>query len=455
MPRSDTRRRKRFPFALKLALVFLVAASAVLLLLAADLQRARKWRLEKLRAAGIPTSMAEIAPPPVPDEENAAILYDKATKLLELDHADEEQLDQFVRNDPLGSRVRLQAEIKAILARNERALALIKRAAAMPRCRFPTDWTQPPPQIMFPQFGRLRDYARLLAADVLIAIADGDSRRAVESLRAGIGLSRHAASEPVIIGFFASGSMLRIALATLPDLIARADLDPDVCRALFDDLQGVDLYAYFRGALAGEAAQTLWLFDIANRRPGEAREALGFDETDLDPGTRVALGLYFSPLGRPIRSREEINYLETIEAMLALADKPYRRNQKQWTALADKMDGAPSHHVLTRLLVPGIRQTALSRDDRVAFRNAAQVALALEAYHTTHGGYPDSLDALQRYPGWRLPDDPFSGKPFGYERRGDGCVLSSWGEDLDDDGGRPYDPRAYPRDGDLVWEFVK
>ena len=82
-----------------------------------------------------------------------------------------------------------------------------------------------------------------------------------------------------------------------------------------------------------------------------------------------------------------------------------------------------------------------------------QVALALEAYHTKHGAYPEALDSLREYPGWELPPDPFSGKPFAYQRRAAGFLLySSWDEDLDDDGGREDRPGG---EGDRVWEFEK
>jgi hypothetical protein len=97
--------------------------------------------------------------------------------------------------------------------------------------------------------------------------------------------------------------------------------------------------------------------------------------------------------------------------------------------------------LLTRLAAEGYRG--------VGYRNAAQVMLALEAYHTTRGQYPDSLAGLRTYPGWKLPIDPYSGKDFKYRRNGKGYILYSYGEDFDDDGGRPA--RSFGLDGDLVW----
>jgi len=134
-----------------------------------------------------------------------------------------------------------------------------------------------------------------------------------------------------------------------------------------------------------------------------------------------------------------------------------------------------------------------------------QVVLALKVYRAKRGTYPDSLTDLDKYlngastapemrpfgpfgrlrtgklgvtpsiapgrigafrnrawrdtvegrrsriQGWKLPLDPFSGKPFVYHRKSKGFVLYSFGDDLDDDGGRPY----FGTNGDLVWEFKR
>jgi hypothetical protein len=106
-------------------------------------------------------------------------------------------------------------------------------------------------------------------------------------------------------------------------------------------------------------------------------------------------------------------------------------------------------------LFPRLSRAQVARDRAIALRNAMMVALALKAYHAKYHAYPDSLAALRAYPGWELPEDPFSGKPFGYRRKGTGFVLYSWGEDLDDDGGRPIDPQSASLDGDIVWEFKR
>lgn len=69
-------------------------------------------------------------------------------------------------------------------------------------------------------------------------------------------------------------------------------------------------------------------------------------------------------------------------------------------------------------------------------RDAAQVALALSAWHTEHGAWPASLDELVGVYLDEVPPDPNSDGPLRYLRRDDGtCLLYSTGPDGSDDGG--------------------
>jgi hypothetical protein len=68
------------------------------------------------------------------------------------------------------------------------------------------------------------------------------------------------------------------------------------------------------------------------------------------------------------------------------------------------------------------------------------VSLALSAYRTEHGQYPDKLGSLQPKYLARLPKDPWGTGDYQYRRQDDGYLLYSIGPDGKDSGG----PRAYP-----------
>ena len=82
-----------------------------------------------------------------------------------------------------------------------------------------------------------------------------------------------------------------------------------------------------------------------------------------------------------------------------------------------------------------------------------QIALALNLHREEHGKYPRALEQLAGVVDWPIPQDIFSGEPFGYRRDGDGYVLWSVGPDLHDDGGVSADEAGanWFEDSDIVW----
>ncbi|HTF57103.1 MAG TPA: hypothetical protein VK661_07710, partial [Planctomycetota bacterium] len=93
-----------------------------------------------------------------------------------------------------------------------------------------------------------------------------------------------------------------------------------------------------------------------------------------------------------------------------------------------------------------------------AWRNAAEcsmehklarLAVALAMHQAEHGTYPAKLaDLVPRYLS-TLTIDPYAGQPFGYSVTAGAAVVYSFGEDRDDDGGRPVPDDDI--DGDVVW----
>ncbi|MBN2580539.1 MAG: hypothetical protein JXB10_16260 [Pirellulales bacterium] len=71
-------------------------------------------------------------------------------------------------------------------------------------------------------------------------------------------------------------------------------------------------------------------------------------------------------------------------------------------------------------------------------RQLTRLALALSAYKTEKGAYPDDLSALAPRYLPDLPPDPCTGGPWHYRRQGEGFVLYSVGQNQKDDGGKNY-----------------
>jgi len=461
-----TRRKSASRFALELILAIAVIVVAVYLLLLSDLNRVLRYRLDRLHSKGIPTNWAEVIPQPIPDEDNAAILYDRAFKLLTLARQERETLRTIFPADyrPSQGMAPNQAgnvdlkEVAQIIARNRPALDLLRQAAAKPKCRFPANWNERPYEVtLFPHYSPMFACARLLSAEAFVAAGQGDMNQFIDCYHTMLRIADHASSDLATASFAVASRTDMMVLASIHCGIQTLDLDPATCRALFDELQTIDLGPALRRAATGEGCIVFWVFGEVAKRPEEIQAVFTYsgDKEGAALSQRLPARFCLGPLGKLVRLREEIAYAERFERAMALAARPYRETAAAWRAAQDQQARLPPYYLVSRLAASFL-SLVRNRDNTIAFRNAMQVALALKAYRAERGAYPDSLDAL-RGAGWTLPDDPFSGKPFGYRRLGPGFILYSWGEDLDDDGGRSVWPRnpTNRTDGDIVWSFPK
>lgn len=458
MSRTDARRSSTLGFAVKIVVGILVVVAAVYMLLEAELQRALKARLDRLHALGVPKTWAELAPPLIPDQDNAALLYQRAFDQPKMSRNDAMLVLEFLRRSPAERKAQLP-QMQAILAKSRVRLELVRQAASRPRCRFPADWGSSPYEtgLDWPPASpwiAMRQEARVLEADALVAAQVGETERAVNSCRAGIRMSRHAGEHPTTIGFLVGTAIEAITLKTLARVLQEADFGAGQCKVLFDELEGPDLGTSFRNVLRTDTYETLWAFDLAEKEPGRAREIVVSCWEASNPGRAadVLAALYLSRAGRLVRLREEIAYADLVEHLFAIAAKPPAQGVRECVAASGRMEKLPSYYLITDALGYEF-PIARAYYRAVGHRSALQVALALEAYHTRRGAYPDSLAALRDYPGWELPNDLYSGKPFVYRGEGDGYLLYSWGDDLDDDGGRAF--AHFGMDGDWVWQAVK
>lgn len=442
-------RRRGLSFTARATLVAAVVLAAACLLLLAERQSVLQSRLDRLHAAGVPSTWAD-AIPLVPKRDNAAPIYQQAIAHLSLSGTTR-YVGRFIDDDNPQSRQSLLPMVREVLSRNRRALELVRAGTKKPDCRFPLHPDLLPwgiPESV--DAHRLYVCGRLLLGEALVRLSEGDAEQAIESCRCAIRYAGHLRSSRTFTQLWMSHEIQNAAFDALAQVLAAADIDPAACRALFDEVGALDLPRAYRETLAANLGTTLTLFDSFQSHPGEAKETLR--SATHQPQRSWLIAFYAIPITRLLRIYDEIASIDLIERNLALTDQPYR--SADYRPLHATMSATPWYLPVARNLIPSYSRSHRTRDWAIAHRNAMQIVLALEAYHTTRGGYPNSLDALQSYPGWRLPNDPFSGKPFVYRRQGDGFVLYSFGGDLDDDGGWPAEV-PHRGDGDVVWELAK
>ena len=84
-------------------------------------------------------------------------------------------------------------------------------------------------------------------------------------------------------------------------------------------------------------------------------------------------------------------------------------------------------------------------------RDATLIIVGLEYYYNKNNKYPEKLsDLVPKYLS-SLPNDPFSGESFIYQRMGKGWKIYSIGSDLKNDFGEKHSYASEDGTGDIIF----
>lgn len=135
------------------------------------------------------------------------------------------------------------------------------------------------------------------------------------------------------------------------------------------------------------------------------------------------------------RQMAELRDGEALQKLFAQAGNP-RAAISQWVGKTTVL-----------LLLPALTQIGIAEDRAEQRMRSLNVVLALAAYRSDHGGYPERLEALSPRYLPELPQDVFTGESLQYRTTAGGYLLYSVGPNGEDDGGR--DGSAEPAGDDL------
>ena len=409
-------------------------------------------RVEKeimaIKASGAPIAMTELGEPKVPDAENGAIIYAKVIKVLSggmiLNPKGGKPIKEGTRPEDIGLIIdrfvdaaerqkdpKLWDEARLIMPRYRRLLPLIEQAASKPECQFAVNW-QDGAAALFPHLAQMRPMAKLLEANALLNARDGDMDEAVRSVELSFKVSRSLKDNPSIIGELVRIAVLRMSCQSLREILQYGSIGEAQAKRLNSTLSQADMLPSFDRAMQGERCFGLWGFELIRGNsaglPGLLAQSGG---TARFPMLWRALG----DVWRPVSYADELVYLRLMNEQIETMRRPYRE-------VFDKLnnqDRIPRYALLTRTVYPVFSRATAARDAGIAEVGGSRILLGLQAYKDRYGYYPANLKALSHL-GWEIPTDPFSGKDFIYKPQGNGFVLYSIGENLKDDGMRPFPP---------------
>jgi hypothetical protein len=425
------RRRALLYIAIALTVIHLAATLVTGLMLGNEIAR--------LKASGYLLTRDQLIPEVPPGEKNAADIYQKAFDARRLSNEDEGiMLEEVARvwKERAGAASDLTVS-RRVVADNARFFALIREAADTPACSFPKDWTAGP-NMVFPEFAKLREGARMLQTRAAVSAADGRIDDALADVGTMLRMAEHSKLVPILIGQLVGYAIESIATRSLRGSLSMGDPSPRAARALMTQIAATDEVVPYVRSMKGEIALFgLPIFEMTRRGSGRDIAAL---LTSDRAGNRLSAALawrVYGTVGRPVANLDELTFLRAMKAQIDASALPWPQSQERIGALEKQTKALPLRGgILTAMIMPVFARAVLSREKTAANLGDAQIALALSIYKSGHGAYPDSLAALERA-GSKLPKDPFGGKPFRYRREGAGFTVYSIGSDMKDDGGLP------------------
>ncbi len=428
-PRKWTRQRVTLTIVATISAVIVLIPCVRLLTLfvrarggQAELER----QLERIRSRGEPAAFERLAPPPVPEEENAAPGLVRALELLDADRASEPEGWEECLKGPFEP----QHATLTVLDLHVEAMALAREALKRPHCQFDFDYSAAT-DTEFPHLAATRHLARLFAAQALLHAHTGQPQQAMQDLEYLFSLLRATEAHPLLIPKLVGLAIAGLGLDALQEIERTAPLPETSRRRLMDLLGRFDFHGEFAHAMLGERLL--------------ARVML--------PSYRQELSSWRRSIARYLQRRDEAKVLALMTELVEASRLPSHKLRTALESMKSKtLDrDYPYFSAVTGLLLPPLGTAHLRHIETDARCRTSRISLALELHRSNHARYPDTLDALVPEFLPELPPDPFTGEPFVYRRRADGqgFIVYSVGENLTDDGG--VEDEKSGKD-DIVWE---
>jgi hypothetical protein len=417
---SDGKKR----FRLKVRHVILGVFGVLLLVAAvhmAVLSSGANRRLEALRAAGQPTSVAEwVLRNKLPmGMENAAPLYQNAIAAF-VKPPEDVNLPFIGRKTVSLARGAAFPEpmAKAVadyLAVNEKCLALLHEAAGIENCRYEYEHGR-----VSAPFSDLRSCAQLLKLAAVNHACNGDSDAAVACVKDTLSLGDSLRNEPMLISYLVQNAYAALGVTSIERALSLTT---------FTDSQLKDL----DGALAVTGGR----IDLAHAM---ASERCGVIDDIRNPALREETrGLAWILRFPGVRSQGLIDVLDYMEDCIQAADLRGPQRETRFKEIEAHFFGLSSLHIVAKVMAPALMRIS-QLDSRVrAHLDLGRTALAIERYRLARGAQPNQLaDLVPTYLD-QVPTDPFDDQSIRYRRTEPGYILWSIMDDGQDNGGKERD----------------
>lgn len=390
----------------------------------------------------------------IPNKDNAAILYVKASNVYEKPEKAVSSKQGYV----MSHKWFADDDFTKWLERNRQCLTLLHRAVRKPDCEFPVCGTERDgfPIVSHPMLPPMRAFARLLVCEGKRHESRKNYARALESYLAATVLAEHFHDSNAVMltdlsGFACNSAANRAVENSLANHdIAEEDLRNVVERYKrvlkthpeLKDLLRREKYTegLFVDELIRHSADAAWVLARLNNPSCLARISVSDEE-------REDVAKLISSKGPQLKAAYERNF-EALQRWSALPAWQALKPEYDWAAYMKRL---PKSDIFSHAFL-GFGSTAKAVYARSKTETGALLIFAaIKLYEKKNGSPPRALNDLVPDYLSELPKDPFSGRDYVYKVRGSDWILYSVWDDLRDDGGAGRMPHSHSKDKDWVF----
>ncbi|HXR46071.1 MAG TPA: hypothetical protein VN784_01415 [Candidatus Limnocylindrales bacterium] len=443
-----------------------------------QLRAATEAYIAQLKAQGEPMDLAQVIPPSVPPNQNAAPLLLKATSLLETNwnvlgsNPPPAMLMVAPGKAVIGwgqPDIRSEGgpnsweEIATALAEENKALNLLRQITNGLILDFGLTYTNGVDKIQFSHLAPLKRAAQALSASAIYELHRGDSGLAVKNIRAMLRLADGMSHDRLVISELVRIAITQMALPVNWEFLQSTNITDDQLATLQDDWTNLDFIRGEENALATE--RVTGEITLAKWRKSDSvlQDYINTWFTLAEPRKRVNIFERVRLETQIFRWRywwsypDELQLMRGYQIFLETA-RVAETNYSLLTTLRKQEDKVKNLDIDTNSvgslyfsdvnkvdlhsLMSGSVFSLSPLFNRVmraeTTKQIAVAAIALKRYQLKHGNYPPDFSSLVPEFLTKVPLDPVNGQPLRYRRSADGTfLLYSVGENGKDDGGNP------------------
>jgi len=425
-------------------LVLIILASLIMNVI---FGRELRQTMAQQKAEGRALTIAEIRPVPIPDDQNAAPLFQKAGEMLgpyihdrpvlpiapaikELSDLINSNATADISTWPIAHREKLPGLIQS--PEMQQLFTILAEASQKPGYNSNLKY-EDGPGMLLPNLGKIRQIARFLSIKAELAAQTGNTAEAFATILEGLKLVDLLKQEPVLVTQLVRIACDKIMIDCLERMADKTDIPADQARDLIAELAQHTDSAPWIQAMDGERVGIgLWCFQTLWR--SSFRDFNPLLSTEMNIPRWLGWGLKY-PYA-PILKKDFTVYLKLISQVQDYYKAPYWETAKTIRNHPTNQQ-IPPYCIMTRLLLPGLDKIATKNAEHDALIKVARAGLGLKLFKQKNGAYPDTLEKLTPEFLENIPVDPFTGKALIYRKADAGFTLYSLGPNQQDDNGTP------------------